>query len=224
MIEIINTPFYREANMQGYWRFETAGEDSSVNNYGLTPVGAPAHIASNFGKGVDLELADLQYYYVPDAQCANLEIAGAKTYLCWLKFESHTADTYPVAKANSPLTVLTGIRYSTTGGLGFLSSGLTTNTEVNSTTHPTNGVWHFVAGIYTGAKLQIYVDGTLTEVNATGSSTDTNGNFAVGKLGSYNAYHFDGVIDEVAIFNRALSEAELDSIYEGADSGGAIAF
>lgn len=220
--EIVNTTLYRDANMQGYWRLESDGADSSGNGYTLSGT-APTYAAGQFNNGADFELSSTQYITIANASCANLEITGAKTYVGWFKFESHTADTYPMAKCDAGLTALTGIRYSTTNGIGFLSSGLTTNTEVNSTVQPTNGVWYHVAGVYTGSKLQIYVNGSLTEVNATGSSTDTNGDFSIGRLGGVTTnYYFDGVADDCAVFDRALTEAEVLSMYNDTSSSKVI--
>lgn len=223
-IELINTSHYRSTNMKAYWRLESDGADSSASGYNLTGINTPIHASGIFGNGVDLERGSNQAYYVPDASCANLEISGAKTYVCWAKFESHTNDMYLVAKSNAAASVATGIRYSTANGIGFISTGLTTNNEVNSSTDPVDGAWNMIAGVFTGAALQIYVNGTLTSVSSGGSSTDTNGDFALGRLGSYNGYYFDGVLDDVAVFNAALTEAQLDAIYESTAGSKVISF
>ena len=87
-----------------------------------------------------------------------------------------------------------------------------------------DGNWHFVAGTYDGAAVRLYVDGvqvgsgtpTSTVINYAGMDNDR---FYIG------AYHgiiaaggcdlgFPGAVDEVKVFNRALTSAEIQSIYQ----------
>jgi hypothetical protein len=210
--------------MQGYWRFEGNISDSSVNGYNLTPVGSPAFVTGLFGSGRDYEESGTTADIIADASCPNLEITGAKSYLGWFKFESHAAGSYLMAKVRADGTVGVGLRYNTTSGLGFIHSGTTTNNEVNSTVHPTDGIWTHIAGVYTGAKLQIYVNGSLTEVNAAGSSTDTNGDFAIGRYNSASGLYFDGIADDCAVYNDALTAEEVLSLYNDTAPGGIIFF
>ncbi|MBC76056.1 MAG: hypothetical protein CME64_08560 [Halobacteriovoraceae bacterium] len=79
--------------------------------------------------------------------------------------------------------------------------------------------WHFVAVSCTGANIntcKLYVDGKLDKEVSTSNPINT-GNTAdplrIGAATSYSAY-FVGKLDEVAIWQTALTESEIKAIYE----------
>lgn len=82
--------------------------------------------------------------------------------------------------------------------------------HVSGTTAPQEGVWYFLVGTYDGSSLKIYVDGVLER------STNINGNLVtsiadlnIGRRAPGNRY-FNGEIDELSIFDRALSSEEIE--------------
>lgn len=94
------------------------------------------------------------------------------------------------------------------------------------TTPITNG-WHFVAATYDGSTLALYLDGELrgsTLRNFSGSSANTRGwnigNFSdeTNAAHGYNA-SFDGLIDEVSMFSRALGANEIGAIFNAGSAG-----
>ncbi|MFZ1219771.1 MAG: LamG domain-containing protein [Chthoniobacterales bacterium] len=88
-----------------------------------------------------------------------------------------------------------------------------------------DGQFHHVAGTYDGATYRFYVDGDLkgsindaTPVDYSGQSFWTIGTNLVPAAGQY--YHtFNGVIDEVEIFNRALKQTEIQGIFKAGKAG-----
>ncbi len=83
--------------------------------------------------------------------------------------------------------------------------------------------WHHVAGVYiSGVGAEIYVDGVLSDSASTGA-TGINLNqwdFIIGGNGeeiglSTGWRHFNGLIDDVCVFDQALSVAEIQQIMEG---------
>jgi hypothetical protein len=82
--------------------------------------------------------------------------------------------------------------------------------------------WHHVAGVFDNGTLSIYVDGNREQL-AVGGSTYGTGNTRYGFVGSRSEadvfdgptgtpWHFDGELDDVRIYNRALSQAEVASL------------
>jgi len=74
--------------------------------------------------------------------------------------------------------------------------------------------WHHVALERTGGLLLMYVDGAFVASgpDAPGSVSQTvSFQIQVGQRLD-NVYRFDGTLDEVRIYNRALSAAELDQV------------
>jgi hypothetical protein len=84
----------------------------------------------------------------------------------------------------------------------------------------TDGKWHHVAGTFDGSTLQIYVDGTATaQVRATTPLGANSYDLAVGNSSDERAHSQDkpvfiGTMDDVMMFNRALSAGEISQLYE----------
>lgn len=218
--EVYYTALMTDANLQGYWRLESDGTDSSANGYNLTTSAAPDYAAGVFGNGADFELGNLDYLSIANASCANLEITGSKTWSCWVKFESHTAGSYFMAKCDTGTTTIVGFRYNTSAGLGFIGAGLGGGGNENNTgVHPVDGTWYHLVARHNTADttLAVFVNNVKYSVTATGTTSDTNGDFALGRLGANttSSYYFDGMIDDAAVWNRALSDAEIGYLYNG---------
>ena len=86
--------------------------------------------------------------------------------------------------------------------------------------------FHHYAYVRSGQTHRLFVDGVPVTANSfTGTPGDTSGlPMAIGALRSDSPsskfiFHFGGVIDEVEIFNRALSAAEIRAIYNAGSAG-----
>jgi len=82
-----------------------------------------------------------------------------------------------------------------------------------------NDRWYFVAVTYDGTKVALYVDGKVDSTFPRSGTVRTNGvDLAIGRHGGYpypdeDDYWFSGSIDEVRIYNRALSDTEIQALY-----------
>lgn len=88
------------------------------------------------------------------------------------------------------------------------------------------GQFYHVAGTYDGTTARIYVNGTLQGqvVQATTIVYDNSVPYTIGSnFSGFRALGFsrtwDGVIDEVEIFNRALAASEINAIYSARSAG-----
>jgi hypothetical protein len=112
------------------------------------------------------------------------------------------------------------------GLLFYISDGTNFIESPDAGTGVWDGNWHHVVGTYDGASVRLFVDGM--EV---GNGTATNLKIAYGLpttndlfLGTYfgggdRSLPFSGLIDEPSIYNRALSAAEVGTLF-GAGSEG----
>ena len=93
-------------------------------------------------------------------------------------------------------------------------------------TLPTTGVWHQVAGTYDGTTMRLYVDGT--QIGSTTIATPQSvlavtsdplmiGTKAPGSttVGNY----FNGIIDDVRIYNYGLSASAMQTLAHGTVPG-----
>ena len=94
---------------------------------------------------------------------------------------------------------------------GWSSPQYTINANVN------DGVFHHVAVAYDGVNSSVYFDGTLLDTRAFGIYT-TDGTANIGARILPRDF-FSGIIDEVSIYNRALSPSEIAAIYEAGSAG-----
>ncbi|NIP25430.1 MAG: hypothetical protein GWN67_13760 [Phycisphaerae bacterium] len=99
---------------------------------------------------------------------------------------------------------------------------------VTSTASYNDGNWHHLAGIYTrSANLDLYVDGVPEGAQgdisyAENKNIDLTQPLAIGCRivhGRSNDLYFNGTIDDVAIYNRALSEREIQQLYKNGAAG-----
>jgi hypothetical protein len=77
------------------------------------------------------------------------------------------------------------------------------------------GVFHHVAGTYDGSHMRLFLDGveidSLAVSGTVGAGTDV--------LLSSDWESLDGLLDEIEIYNRALSTSEIQAIFDAGDDG-----
>jgi hypothetical protein len=82
-----------------------------------------------------------------------------------------------------------------------------------------DGQWHHITGVYDGTMMYQYVDGDLDDVApATGQITTGDKPSFIGGYPTTNAGRsrdWNGWIDDVRIYNYALSAAEVEALYAG---------
>jgi hypothetical protein len=218
-----------------YWKFDegsgTTTADSSGNGNTGTLTGSPVPAWTAGYRQNALSFDGTQNYVsVPHTAALN---AYPITVTAWFKtsvttsaqsivnkYVSASMNGYNVFLYNGGLcawyftngTTNNAIYDSSSGGNCTLSPGVTVN----------NNTWHHVAFVVDtvangGGKL--YVDGALKATrNWTGSAgaTTTTQGISIGRYtGSGGTPYFPGLIDEVRIYGRALSAAEVLGVYSG---------
>jgi uncharacterized repeat protein (TIGR01451 family) len=82
------------------------------------------------------------------------------------------------------------------------------------------GTWYHVAGTYSSAGQRLYVDGALfASANFAGPIGYSPAPIQVGRVRRFNPVFFNGQIDEISIYNRALNAAEIAAIHFVGSSG-----
>jgi Concanavalin A-like lectin/glucanases superfamily/Immunoglobulin I-set domain len=122
-------------------------------------------------------------------------------------------------------------------GEGILGMWTPSGAAFMSQTNVTPGVWYLIAGVGSGTNVSVILlstngGGGFQVVQASSSSTTTNygasaDSFRIGGGGildtpGVNGNFFPGTIDEVAVFDRALSVGELSDLFGAAFSGGEL--
>ena len=154
---------------------------------------------------------------VPDSDA--LDLVGKKmTISCWVKRSSATSGNL-VKKSDAS----NGYRlWITAGGavqFDVLIAG-TTKTVTSATTIPLNEWKHVCARWYNGNNLRIFIDGTL-EAAKTAAPDALAATTAPLWLGYHDAtsHHFHGYLDDVSIYHRALTNAEIADLANNTGRG-----
>jgi len=97
--------------------------------------------------------------------------------------------------------------------------GVTWEPRVSTKAPPTLNAWHHVVATWDGKQLRMYLDGELqAERNRVGLPNPNPYPVMIGNF-EYPSCHggnFGGLIDEVRIYNRAITEREVVDRYERA--------
>jgi len=153
--------------------------------------------------------------YVDCGNDESLNITDAITIEAWVK-SSGSADPQPIVdkmKSGSNENWVLRLK-SDNKAYFFLHEGH--KREIASKTVLDIGKWYHIVGTYDGSIMKIFINGIMeNSTTDVGSSILTNANVpvSIGRATEYNEF-FNGLIDEVRIYNRALSEEEIKRLYE----------
>lgn len=101
---------------------------------------------------------------------------------------------------------------------------------ISGSTNIRDGLWHHVVFTASGTSVKIYIDGGDAAINGSNSSnsegaaisvTSTKSyagganSFVLARNGTHPSYYYNGLIDEVGVFEYELSSSEVRSIYNG---------
>lgn len=122
------------------------------------------------------------------------------------------------ATANGWALYRTGVTSSESVTFGIHSTTFTSTSTAVGSFGPLNRTYR-VTGTYDGVNIRAYFDGTRsTQIAKTGNITLSTTDVAIGNLYTTGQY-FPGFIDDVRIYNRALSDREVEVEYQHAFSG-----
>lgn len=153
------------------------------------------------------------------ADSAELRLNTAFSISIWAKRLGTSSDTYGqlMAKAASSTTRNYSIYWYDTGKIYFRVRDVTNAVEriCFKGTYAETGIWRHLCGVYDGTNITMYVDSIAgTPVATVGTPYTGVQGIVIGKL-SYAAgsgYYFNGLIDEMLIFNRELNLQEIQAI------------
>jgi hypothetical protein len=138
------------------------------------------------------------------------------TISCWFKINSLKRPSILISKGRSGGHVATNFQiYIHPDGyiVGEHEIDGTQGVQVYSVVTVELGQWYHVALMYDSSDLKLYVDGELDAINEEPGDPADIGRWPVniGANGEHDGF-FDGAIDEVRIYDRALSECEIKEL------------
>ncbi len=194
-----------------WYKFDGDAKDSAGAHYG-TPSGSPGYIAGKIGQALNMT-ADLQYVTVPYASDLAM---NSFTVAAWV----NVADV-------SALRAILGTRFNSDytfdvkveatrvhGDIGNGTAWLNTSVDIVASQGGVvgTGVWRHITYVIDNAsqRAYMYLEGALAST-ATFSGTSlfmkSGQELRIGNCSGSEYMH--GMIDDVRLYNRALSEAEV---------------
>ncbi len=215
----------KKDEMTGLWNFETAPDGYTV--VGAQEVNGITGTALQFNGTSD-------YVIVPDNE--SLTLAEGGTIEATVLAITHRPYAGIVHKG--VLTDFSDETYSLQfwGSDGTLRFSIFNDKGeylyVDSTQKLATNRWYHLAATWDLTSIKLYINGQLevSAENTIGAVRDSNGALIIGAQldkkysSSYGNIGFNGVIDRVAVFNRAYSDAEVQALFndQQAQSGGAF--
>ncbi len=214
--------------MVGWWRAETNAQDSVDTRHGTLVNG----MGYDQGKVSGAFAFDGVNDYVTNSTPGITSVTNTFTMEFWAW---PTASRNSTAERTSGISGISGQRYAIWpgylgNGLGPVGAGVSVgnngvsvfelgNTYLSSLlVYNTNLTgWTHVGVVYTNRQPKLYLNGTLVRTGLTSTRIPFPGIW-FGECGAGYGY-YKGYLDEVSIYNRALTATELQSIYNAGRGG-----
>ena len=202
-------------DLVGLWHFDELTYDG--NEEEVVDSSGKGNHGRSFNGADTSSLGYLNRAVIFDGQNDRLEIPAINlgsefTISVWV--QPHYLSNYgEVLSAGDTDINLTLITYAS-GAVQFgVADGVSWGTRAS--TGPgllTEGKWSHLLVTYDGVDMELFVDGVSQDIEPRGGES-LNLKLNVGFRGGLNGYFFKGAIDELAIWNRKLTNAEVSQIY-----------
>ena len=184
------------------WKLDNNADDTG-NTYDGTATNGVTFASGQRGQAAQFDNSDRIYV----SQSNDFSFGRNDfTILAWVNFSNE-----PTSYRNIISTFKRGWILSTddAGDMGFYDSGKWQKTSVNV---PTG--WHFWTIVRSGTDLLFYLDGILQEtISSFNRNVRGNDELQMGKNDEWTRYFQEYSLDDVAIYNRALSSTEVSDEY-----------
>jgi uncharacterized repeat protein (TIGR02543 family) len=199
------------SGMVSWWGGDNTALDIMGVNNGTLKNGATFSPSGMVGQAFSFDGVD-DYVQVDDS--ATLRITNQITIDAWIKPSSlggRVVDKILAGGGNGYLLDTYGSR------IRFIVDSM----SVNGGTSLTPGVWTHIAATYDGSSLKVYLNGVLDGTFTPASPPAIPTNNLPLRIGadSNGSSLFTGLIDEVEIFNRALSVGEISALHNAGSAG-----
>ena len=189
---------------------ETSGAhatDASGNGNEGSLIGAARTTSGQYGRALTFDGLNDQVAVLDDA---SLDLTDAMTLEAWVRPSPANAGWRTVVLKEQPGDLVYGLYAAATG---FRPSGHVfvggNDERVQAPAALPGNAWSHLATTYDGSALRLYVNGALVgTIAATGDMGTSSGPLRVGGNSIWDEW-FEGAIDEVRVYDRALTAAQI---------------
>ncbi|MHC4174738.1 MAG: LamG-like jellyroll fold domain-containing protein, partial [Planctomycetota bacterium] len=208
---------HASADLVAHWKFDDGSgitaKDSSRNGHDGTLKGDPQWVAGQLGGALDFDGAG-DFVEVPHSP--SLSITNEITIAAWTKMRGNASGEMAiVSKGGWSANDLPYELTETPGGVIYWQFYDDGGRDSCAPLSPPVDEWHHIAATYDGTIFKCYIDGQLAdEWRYVGKMPKNTASVTIGRR-SRGGTFFNGMIDEVVIFNRALGAEEIPNIMIG---------
>lgn len=209
-------------SLAGWWRFDNESSENSTffrdwsnhgNNATCILTSCPIIKPGKFGNALNFDGSN---DYIVSGNGSSLDITDSITIEAWVK-PGRLDTAYLVKKATRDFTDGYELSLSKATGKAYFRINQKTSKNTyklfSNSSYPVDGnTWIHLAGVYNGSHLQIYFNGKL-EKSMPGPANISSNTDKLKIGGPDDLRYFKGAIDEVIIWNRALSPEEINASY-----------
>lgn len=211
-VGLANNSRAEEKGLAGYWKLDE-GEGDTVRDASGSGNNGMIHGA----KWTDGKLTfDGSGDYVDCGDGTSLDITGAITIEAWIKLHSLGSVQSIVSRDNNTDRNF-GIQIVATNRLNFYVVRVEAyDSSITGNTIFTTGVWYHIAGTYNGSEQKVFVNGVSDSrpLTRTTNIDDDDVSLTIGAQEDGVDRLCKGTISEVRIYNRALTEKEIEGHYK----------
>jgi outer membrane lipoprotein-sorting protein len=206
---------FNTGKLVGWWKFDestgTIASDSSGNGNNGTLKGNPVWRPTGGVSGGAIELSG-KGDYVEISNESAFDINSQITISAWVNITDVPQEwTGIVTKGDSAW------RLSTSFAKNIFHFGVSSSAYLNGQATVDSGQWHNVVCVYDGQKMSIYVDGKIDFSRPWTGPIGTNDfPVCIGENIELKGRCFHGLIDDVRIYNYALSQDEITELFNSA--------
>lgn len=223
--DLINDGQFSEVNLRrgliGYWRLDNGVADSSLSGLTLTNNnGVAFDSAGKVGNAASFVASSSKSLSV--AHSAPLAFTTSFTLAFWANPTTLPAGMVACAKDTNTTMLLLASTASLAMRIGGASNS---GTFANALAQSTWGhhVWRYDGSQSDNAgRLRYTLNGTARTLTFNGtipsSITNSSGTFFIGTYSGLSLY-WDGLIDEMALYSRPISDSEVSEIYSRGNAG-----
>lgn len=216
----VSNPINLKDGLVGWWTFD--GADVTANTTTDRSVSG-ANGTRTLVRPSNAKIGQGMYFnglssYVTVANPALDDFGtGDMTVSAWIKTSNTASSDILDNKTSGSNSAGFTMELTATGLVQMRLANGTTQASSNSTVAVNNGKWHYIVGVRNATGHYIYIDGVRNGTVQTGSSGWNISSSQPLMIGTYTvgggAQMFLGTIDDVRIYNRALSPAEIMQLY-----------
>ncbi|MDP2934037.1 MAG: LamG domain-containing protein [bacterium] len=205
----------------GYWAMDegngTIAGDKSGNGSSGTLTGTPAPSWTDGKRGKALSFDGTNSYINLNNASSVIGLGtGSFSNFAWIKTSATGVRQQIMSFGSTTATYGNWFYVDTTNKV---RDDVSVQAGPSSAVTVTDGNWHYVGVVNNATVVQIYVDGVASG-SPSGLTPDIHsGSVVIGRslLGYIDFYGFQGLIDDVRLYNRALSATEVAALYRAGE-------